>query len=88
MRERGYSPASIVQYRYFLVRTADWLALRGRRLISITRQEIPGLGQAIIPEPTYSAYNAALHRWLKFRQCFTVLPSEPWGFWLGDFALS
>ena len=86
MRERGYSPASIVQYRYYLVRTADWLALRGRRLISVTRQEIPELGQAVIPEPTFSAYNGALHRWLKFRQCYTVQPSEPWGFWLGDFA--
>jgi site-specific recombinase XerD len=86
MREHGYAPAAVVQYRYYLVRTADWLAVRQRKLTSITRHEVPRLGRAVVPPPTFRSFCGALYRWLKFRQRYAVKPGEPWSFWLRDFA--
>ena len=86
MRERSYAPTAIVQYRYFLVRAADWLAVRQRKLTSVTRHEVPRLGRAIVPKLTFRSFCGALYRWLKFRQHYAVKPSEPWSFWLSDFA--
>jgi len=86
MRECGYAAAAIIQYRYYLVRTAGWLAVRQRKLTSVTRHEVPRLGRAIVPEPTFRSFCGALYRWLKFLQCYVVKPSAPWGFWLSDFA--
>jgi integrase/recombinase XerD len=85
MREHGYAPAAIVQYRYYLARTADWLAARHRKLTSVNRHEVPRLARKIVPLPAFSALCGALCRWLKFRQRYVVGPSEPWSFWLGDF---
>lgn len=84
MREHGYAAAAVVQYRYYLVRTADWLAVRHRKLTSVTRHEVPRLGRAIVPKPTLGAFCGTLYRWLKFRQCYGAEPSEPWSFWLRD----
>ncbi len=86
MREHGYSSSAVVQYRYYLVRAADWLAVHQRKLTSVTRREVPRLGRAIVPAPSFRSFCAALYRWLKFRQCYAVKPSAPWGFWLSDFA--
>ncbi|MEO6876155.1 MAG: tyrosine-type recombinase/integrase [Opitutaceae bacterium] len=86
MREHGYAAAAIVQYRYYLVRTADWLAVHHRRLTSVTRHEVPRLGRAVMPAPTFRPFCGALYRWLKFRQIYAVKPSGPWSALLSDFA--
>ena len=86
MCEHGYAPAAIVQYRYYLARTADWLAVRHRKLTEVTRTEVPRLGRVIVPRPAFRSFCGALYRWLKFRQHYAVKPSEPWSFWPSDFA--
>lgn len=86
MRDLGHAPDAVVQYRYYLARAADWLAVRGRKLTSVTRDEVPRLGHAIVPKPSFSAFTGVLHRWLKFRHRYDVPPSEPWSSWLKDFA--
>jgi site-specific recombinase XerD len=85
MREHGYSLSAIAQYRYLLVRVAGWLAVRHRRLTSLTRKELPQLARRIVPKATRATLFGVLNRWLKFRQCYAVEPCEPWAAWLNDY---
>ncbi len=85
MREHGYSASAIAKYRYYLVRVAGWLAAHRRRLTSLSRKELPRLARLMVPTATHHALCGALHRWLKFRQCYATDPREPWTSWLNDY---
>lgn len=85
MREHGYSSRAIAQYRYYLVRVGGWLAVHRRRLTSLSRKELPRLARLMVPKATYPTLFGVLNRWLKFRQCYTAAPREPWASWLNDY---
>lgn len=86
MREHGYAHYAIAQYRHQILRAAGWLALRGRRLTAFKRSDVPEVVRGVLGRFPHGTYEGVLHRWLKFRQCYTVEPTEPWSGWLGDFA--
>ena len=88
MLERRYAGSTTHRYQRLLQDYAQWLAVRGRRLVDLELKDVPhivryhSIGRCVTCK---EERRGALNVWLRFTGRFRpVAPSAPWHGWLDD----